>query len=524
MASKSNKNGLHLVENKEKEKKSGRSKFMISGSVIILILIAVTFIGAPAITSFTNTSNRLIFGYYNKKPIEYRADNYFSRQRDSIAEQYRESMSSNDSGFNLDFQLYQIWRQAFEATVTHVGLLDMAEEAGVYFTDDQIDNQIVTAGPYMDSNGQFDENAYLNTSNTLRKTNRMLISQEMLKNEVISGVFGSKISTAEKDFINAMNYPEKKFRYAVFPYSSYPSDIISAYAAENSSIFKRISLSRIFLTESEEKALEVHAAVTSDPSTFEEEARNQSEDSFASKGGSMGAYVYHELRIFFDDTEDLDRIMNLNAGEVSDLIVNEDGWYIYKCDEPASSLDMDNPEDLENVRVYIQRYERGSMEDFFTEKGIEFINIAEGENGTFTGAADSLNIEYHDTEFFPVVYGNPGFSFYGNNFPLFTPLSVADEDTTLQYVSSDAHVLKTMAGLNEIGDISSPLILDEAVVVLELLEQNTEPEDEAEEATAGMYYDYAVNSWKQNLLAQGFLTSDKLEDNFYEEFGKLLND
>ncbi|MBI9102778.1 MAG: SurA N-terminal domain-containing protein [Spirochaetales bacterium] len=523
MASKSDKNGLHLVDEKHKEKKPTKNRFMFAGSIAILVLIVVTFIGAPAIGSFSSTSNRLIFGYYDGEPIEYRSDNYFARQQVAIAEQYQQNMSNDDStGFNLEFQRFQIWRQAFEQTATHIALLSMAEKSGVSFTEDQIDNEVVTNGPYMGSDGLFDENRYLETSNTLRKTNRTFVTESMVKNEAVSQIFTSKISTGEKEFIKTMSSPERKFRYAVFPYSEYPAEIITDYAQENSSLFKKISLSRIALYESEEDALAIYAAITADPSLFEEEARNKSQDSFASKGGAMGSYANHELRSFFDKTEDLDRIMDMKAGEISDLVVNEDGWFIYRCDEPAVSIDLENSEELDSVRIYIQRYERGQMEDYFTAQGTSFAAKASSQESSFVEAANEMKISYHDTDFFPVIYGNIGFSFYGTEFPLFKGISVSDGDTTLQYTKSDINVLETMAALSIEAPISAPLILDEAVVVLQLLEEQDAPEDST--ANTDFYYDYAIGSWKENQLSEGLLTSDKLIDNFYEEFGKLISE
>ncbi len=527
MASKNNQNksNLQLIDDKQdkqKDKKPNRNKFVVSGSVVILFLVAITFIGAPALGGLTSSSSRLIFGYYDGKPIEYQPDNYFARQRDNIAEQYRDSMTEDNSGFNLDFQLYQIWRQAFEQTTTHIALVSMAEDAGVFLTEEQIDEEIINSGPYTGSDGEFDESIYLNTSNTLRKSNRDYITEGLMQNEVVSQVFANRISGAEMEFIKSMNTPEKRFRYVVLPYSSYPAENISEYARENSSLFQKVSISRIALYDSEDVALAVHSAVSGDPALFEEEARNKSQDSFASKGGSMGSYVYHELKSFFDNTDDLDRIMNLKAGEVSDLVVNEDGWYIYKCDEAAVSLDFNNSEDLDSVRIYIQRYERGRMEDYFTSMGSDFVARVNAEEASFSGIASDMSLTYHDTDFFPLTYGNIGFSLYGNDFPLFKKLSVPDGDTTLQYTASDVHFLSTLTNLTLVSPLSEPVILDEAVVVVQLLEE----QEASEEAlgSADFYYTYAVNSWKEAQLTEALLVSDKLEDNFYEEFGKLLSE
>jgi len=520
---KQNKSGLRLADETTKPKPQ-KSRLVVVGSTIILVIIAITFIGAPTLRGFASSPSRIVFGSYDGKLIQYLPDNFFARQRDIIAENARETMnlnSSDDSRLNdltYYFQISQIWRQAFESTAIHMALLSMAEKAGVHVTETKIDKAVIDSRYYVGSDGQFSEDTYIGTSAATRKANRDYIAEGVIQQEVVNDLFASRISTAEKTFVGGMASPEKKLRYVAFPYTDYPADQIADFATANAGLFRKIGLSRILVTESEAAILDIQSQLAANPDLFSELARNNSQDSFASKGGSMGTYSYFDLRGFFDRTEDLDRVMDLAKGEVSDVVVNEDGWYLYRCDVPAVAPDLSDPAERETVRAYIQRFEKGRMEDFFVARGAEFRTLASGEGSSLSSAAASAGFGYHETEFFPVIYGNIGFSMYGTTFPVFTALTVPDGDTTLQYTSTDTHFLETVAAMTRTGEISEPVILEDAVVVLELADQKELSEEERQ--TAEMYFSYGMNTWKENELSRSILESDKLVDNFNKEFGK----
>jgi len=502
---------------KEKEPKRKNNPFVWGGSIVILVILVITFVAGPAVGQFGSGSGRIIFGSYNKKPIEYRPDNYFARQRDIMADRVREN-TTNDP-FAMEFQLYQVWRQAFESTALHVAFLDMAERAGLAVSDDRVDREIISNGPYRDAEGNFDESRYLSTSTTMRKANWDFTRESLIQDTVVRDLFSTTPTRGEIDFIKSMGSEEYVIRYAAFPFSLYPAEEIITYAREKENQFREIELSRIAFFSSEEEARGVYNQVKENPLLFEELARNHSQDSYADRGGIMGSYAFHELSSFFTDPEDLNKIFRLEAAEISDLITTDAGWFIYRADSAAVTPDFSVPEVQTRVLDYIQRYERGRIEDFLLAEAMETKAAAE-EAGLVQAARGVAGV--HESNRFPLVYGNPSFSLYGSQYPLFTQPTALDGDNSLSGSSRNLGFLRSLASLQEAGDLSDPLILDSGVVLVELIERG--PSDENAMMSTEFYYAYAVNSWKEGDLTSGILTSDKLKDNFYQVFGNLMSE
>lgn len=503
---------------KEKEPKRKNNPFVWGGSIVILVILVITFVAGPAVGQFSSGSGRVIFGTYNKKPIEYRPDNYFARQRDIMADRVRDTNTSTDP-FAMEFQLYQVWRQAFESTALHVAFLDMADRAGLAVSNDRVDREIIANGPYRDAEGNFDESRYLSTSTTVRKANWDYTRESLIQDTVVRDLFSTTPTRGEIEFIKSMGSEEFAIRYAAFPFSLYPSEEIIAFAREKEDQFREIELSRIAFFSSEEEARGVYDQVKENPLLFEELARNHSQDSYADKGGVMGSYAYHELSSFFTDPEDLNAVFRLGSSEISNLITTDAGWFIYRADSAAVTPDFTNPQVQTRVLDYIQRYERGRIEDFLLAKAAETKAVAE-EDGLVQAARGVADV--HESNRFPLIYGNPSFSLYGSQYPLFTQPAALDGDNSLSGSSRNLGFLKALASLEEIGDLSDPLILDSGVILVELVERG--PADENAMMSTEFYYAYAVNSWKESDLTSGILTSDKLKDNFYQVFGSLMSE
>ena len=136
----------------EVEKKRQMHPFLYAGSVILLVIIVVTFVGAPVISGSAGRGN-LNFGTYRGKPINYYPGNYLARQRELIAEGVRQQ--EGEQG-DLSSQILRIWRTAFERTLLHTALLMAAEESGVWVSTDKVDEFLITSGPYL-VDGKFSE-------------------------------------------------------------------------------------------------------------------------------------------------------------------------------------------------------------------------------------------------------------------------------------------------------------------------------------------------------------------------------
>ncbi|MQY77211.1 MAG: hypothetical protein GH155_06225, partial [Spirochaeta sp.] len=148
---------------KDIEKKRQSHPFLYIFSVIILIVILVTFVGGPALSRYASRGS-IVFGSYMGKPIEFVPGNFLSRQKDLLAEQLRQQESDQ----NIEIQAYRVWRGAFDQTILHTAFLYEAEKSKSWVSQDRLDKTLITAGPYT-VDGVFSEERYQNTPNTERE-------------------------------------------------------------------------------------------------------------------------------------------------------------------------------------------------------------------------------------------------------------------------------------------------------------------------------------------------------------------
>lgn len=136
--------GMKKKEENQVEKKINRHPVLYIFSAIILVIIIVTFVGAPIAGNFGGSGSRMVFGEYDGKTIEYYPGNYLSNQKDTLAQNIEKN--SNE---NTDFQMqaYQVWRGAFERTIIHVALLKEVYDSGFIASQDKIDSAVVKYRP-----------------------------------------------------------------------------------------------------------------------------------------------------------------------------------------------------------------------------------------------------------------------------------------------------------------------------------------------------------------------------------------
>ena len=161
----------------EREKKNSRHPVLYIFSVLLLIVIAVTFVGAPVVgDAVRGTSGSISFGKYGKEDIEFSQNGYFAQQREILGQQIKPDGDSQ----NWKWDLYRVWRGAFERTVVHVGILSEVESNKTYISQEQLNKLIIQHGPYQ-NNGEFDVEAYQNTPSYKREEFRKDFKENLLK-------------------------------------------------------------------------------------------------------------------------------------------------------------------------------------------------------------------------------------------------------------------------------------------------------------------------------------------------------
>ena len=475
-------------------KKRETHPFLYAFSVVLLVVIVVTFIGGPAL-SRSGGGGRIIFGYYKNRPIEFVPGNYFARRVNDIADRMR--AGTQDSS---EIRMMDVWRAAFDQTLEHVAVLDLMEASDVWISDDKVNDALIKNGPYT-IDGKFSVERYNSTSKVEQLRNRQLYRELLIVNQFYTDVLqGLRESPVEMQFLTDMLGEQRRFSLVSFPFSDYPDDQVNKYAEENRERFRRIKLSRILIKSSEREATEIRNKLVDRTGSFEDLAREHSTDIYADKGGDMGWRYYYDLEADFDDSQPVETIFQLQESEISPVLESRFGWVIYRCDSPALQPDFNVEETRQVVRDYLMRYEKGIVEDYT-------LSVAEGfreriDDIGFLGATLEEDYTVGLTDYFPINYQ----SYY-----FLTPVrSLTDQINLSSAAYSEEFFIRAFSLAP--GEVSSPVLLDDQAVVLRLDDVRAMPERDRQMVDA--YYSNYAPSFLDLDLRNALLDPQFVEDNF----------
>lgn len=490
------------------EKRHETHPFLYGFSIVVLVVIIVTFVlagpGGP-LTRGMGGGSTIVFGTYQGKEIAYYPGSYFAQERDRIANQYR----NNSASQNTEAMAQAVWYQAFINTAEHIAILTQAEQGGVRISEDAVDKALLNYPPYLDDNGKFSESRYAATSTSEKADTRRLMRESLETNVYATDIqSGVKDGSKEAEFIQGMAKPERSFTFVSWPFSSFPTEEVRKYGEANKSRFVKIKVSRILVKSGESQATEIHKKILDKTSTFEELAKTYSKDEYANKGGDMGWRYAYDVQADFEAKDTAQKVFALKAGELSDVLKGTFGWIVYRCDAEALDADFTNTTVLDDVKSYITKYEKGKIEDYFNEKAGQLSRRA-AEIGFDKGAKD-LGLKVIPTEFFPVNLSNV-FSF--------APVKAnpATETPTSAVYSEDFFLRAFSLGKDQ---VSSPVLLDNQVLVLKLAAERQLPDTTVNLLTSWITYIAAQSV--QSDLSQVLMTPDKLTDNFSDTFNRYV--
>ncbi len=202
---------------KESDKKTVAHPFLYIFSVIILVVIVVTFIGAPAISRQAG-GGKISFGRYQGKSIDYFSGNYFSGQKDIFADQLRQGGENE----NFETQAYRVWRSAFDQTVFHIALLLEAEKNGLWVSEDRVDKTLIKSGPYQED-GKLSEERYRNTPSSERFATRKLFREQINHEQILQDILTlQRWSSKESLFFREMLDKQRRFSFVYYNFSVFP--------------------------------------------------------------------------------------------------------------------------------------------------------------------------------------------------------------------------------------------------------------------------------------------------------------
>jgi hypothetical protein len=489
-------------EGAEITRRAQSNPLVFIGTVFVLVIVVVAFVFLPALVPEASGGADLIFGYYDKIPVQYVPGNYFAQVQENMTQYMRSALDES----NFQYVSYQIWRSAFEETVLHIAILREMKKAGYAAPVEVVDREVAQL-PQFQENGRFSVARYRQLDNRARislwREMRDALAEERYKGDMT----GLRVASGEAAFVAAMASPQRSFDLAAFPLSSYPDEEITGYVSANPGLFMITHLSKITVTSGEGDARQIFDAVREGTQTFEDAARTHSQDSYAEKGGDMGLKMVYELTSEIPDTAEREAVAALKGGEYSSLVKVPSGWAFFRSEVSPYPADTGDPSLLTKVRYYMNDFERGRIEDWLIQRAEEFNALAKETD--FTGAALTKGLETQSFGPLPLNYG-------GND--LFTALSSFSVPALASAGSND--LFWQTAFSTPVKTPSAPLVVSDNVLVLYPREESP-AEDATREMIESAYSSYWVSYSTERSLRSAFLGSAKLRDNFIETFLRI---
>ena len=513
MAKKDSKNHVN-------EKDSGLSEIMgkfkanpalYIGSVIILVLVVVTFVGGDFLSGgrrYVQKGGDLTFGYYDNVPISWVAGNRLSQYYDQLVRRYRDQIDLNN------FQIaMSLWSQAFEAAAVNIAVLQEMKRSGYEPPEKVVDREVAKLSQFQDEKGNFSIFLYRQMSESSRLSLWRQVREELTAIQFYNDIFGLLIPAGEKEFITKMGSDMRSFGMVYFPVDDFPDSEYLSWARENADLFKSIHLSKITINSGERAAKKILESIKDGTTTFEDAARAQSQDNYADRGGDMGVQYAYDLERDITDEQARENIFSLGKGELSAVVKLDDRWVFFRIEDEIKPADFDDGAVMDRVRSYMRNYERGRMEDWAIARADEF--IADAKEDGFDNTARRKSRERSNIGPLPINYGNVG---------LFTTLSEfnisALQERELSELSKNTNFWKT-AFSTPLNTPSSPLVHGNKVLVF-FPDLQIEIDKERADGISSMYSDYWLGSITEQSLQPFFMNSPRMKNNFWETYSKFF--
>jgi hypothetical protein len=473
------------------------------GSVIILVLAAITFIFIPAMAGNAQPDT-LVFGKYGNKKIEYKQGTEFANAVANYTEMYRRQ------GAELkDSDMYYIYNYAFTSAVQAAAYSEGMKKAGWAPSSQSVARQMY---PYFaDENGNYSSaifNSYSEDDKSRLKADitRGLVwsrySEDLLGSQSkYAGhtLYGLKSSDAEIAFIENMAAEKRSFEMAVYEKSDYPDSAVKAWGEANKDKFVKYNLS-VITVKDQSKAKSILNQIKKDEITFEDAVSEYSDKAYSGSNGKLSSNFGYQIKEILKKESDSEVLFNMELNGLSDVIDTNAGWSIFHNDLAKKEPDFSDASLLSAVRSYINDKEAGLIEDYYIGEAKKVIEDASVKG--FAAAAKAGKAKFVKVPAFALNYD--GVSLLGE---------LPEEITSVSGASSNENFLQTAFSLKE-GAYSEPVVAGNSIIVLKAagIKKDTLKTEEKDALVKGIA-DYDSSTSQSTLLS-----SKKVENKVAEVF------
>ncbi len=486
-----------MKTNKESDK-----KVLKIGTYTILIILIVSFIGAPIISlRNNNNSGNLSFGSYDGKEIVFKQDNYFGLTVNNAVERYKEQSGADLNRFFLQFA----WKNAFDQTVNHFALLKLAEASGFSPSENKVEESIIEI-PYLQKNGVFDITLYNQLSSTekrnLNELQKEINTSAPVYTDLVTLV---DISEQEKAFLNAMENEKKKFQYVRFARDEIDDlAFLKDYAEKNKQEFTKISFKSITV-ETEKQLKTIITDLEAKNISFGEAAKAYSTDSAKEQEGDRGSlFAYQITQQEGDDALKALRALSSTDALSAPIKTVQGSFAVYALTQLSEAPNFDEEEFQTTVKNYMLAQDPDILENKKIEKAKQFTKSAQASS--MTSAVEAYNLELGSTNAFPLNVKNSS---------ILTKIESV-EGPGIGQLASENDVLAELFSLEE-NDYSKPYVMGNYIYVF----KNVAVGNENNQSISDKRFKDFMEESRTAVLKDTVVDDEKLSDAFYESFNTV---
>ncbi|MFA6856782.1 MAG: peptidylprolyl isomerase [Treponema sp.] len=480
-----------------------KKSFYTIGSLIILLISAIVFVLVPAMLGRANKNKLPPFGKYDGKEIKYEQGSdfadYVSRYADMLKNQGQEVNTQS---------YYYIFNYAFNATVQKMAFSSAVRKSGYIVPQNAVNRAML---PYFsDSSGKYSPKLYKeapassiesmqkefrNTLTTSRYSDDCFGSQNTVGKEAL---YGLKSSAAETAFLHDIGKNKRAFNMVSFDMKDYPDSEKTAYGKANAQKFVKYNMS-VITCEDKAKAESVAKRLANNEIKFADAVGEYSKKTYSNENGNLTNAYYYQLEKIIKNADDLKAVTGLSKGTTSRPVETSEGFSIFYADDNAVQPDFTSDATIKDVYNYLNTYEAGHIEDYYTNIAKNFASAASAKS--FDDACRQFNLTKTEVAAFPLNYGSV--SLAG---------SVDTKNAALTGADTNENFLTTAFTLKQ-NEISVPVVNGKNVLILQLTGESSEetPVDASVLKTETDNYD-------QSSASSVLMKSPKLENNLMSVF------
>ena len=481
--------------------------FLSVGSVIILVLAAISFIVIPAMLPGSQRQLPPV-GSYRGTKIEYTTGSYFANAVDYYDREEREQLKKQNKSSNGGFS-FNTFNQAFRDAVLMAAFTDEVKRSGYVAPASLVERSMLMLRYFQNENGEYSAKIYRDTPDSRKIEIQNETEKQLIFNRYSEDIAGIKVSDAEVQFVLNMNYPSRSFDAAFFSTSDYPKEEAAAFGKNHAELFKKYDLS-VITTATEAEAKKVANRLQHNELVFSDAVSEYSTKQYSDENGVLNGRYHYQLKNIIKTEDKFKEITELAPGSISGAVETTTGWSVFTCTGASENADFSDQSAIDTVYNYMTVYEAGTIEEYFINIAKDF--SAQAAVKDFYEAAEAFNAQTATVPAFPINYGNTQL-LNSIQFRLVPQLTGAQ---------SNEKFLTTAFSLSE-KEISEPLVVERNIVVLRL--KNVETED-TEADVMRMFYSQYYNNYAAQSNARAvqsfFMASPHLKNNMLNVFFKYF--